>query len=95
MPQFPQPRIVVSKCLGFASCRFSGQSAPDRFVEKLRPTAELLPFCPEEAVGLTGERQPLKLKLSAQNTILFDPATSQDLFQNVISTSAAFLDSVC
>lgn len=94
MRQFPQPRIVVSKCLGFAACRFSGQSAPDRFVERLRPVAELVPFCPEEAIGLTGERQSLKLRLSTQGPLLVDPASGENLSDKVTSASKAFINSL-
>jgi uncharacterized protein YbbK (DUF523 family) len=28
-----RPQVVVSKCLGFAACRYNGQVIPDPFVE--------------------------------------------------------------
>ena len=37
-----KPIIVVSKCLGFAKCRYNGQVIPDKFVEKLKDHVEFI-----------------------------------------------------
>ena len=39
---FLKPRLVVSRCLGFAACRYNGVTIPDHFVERLAPWVDYL-----------------------------------------------------
>lgn len=61
METWPRPRIVVSKCLGFACCRWNGETISDPFTARLGAWAELEPVCPEMEIGL-GEVEDFLLK---------------------------------
>ncbi|MCW4033299.1 MAG: DUF523 domain-containing protein, partial [Candidatus Bathyarchaeota archaeon] len=58
MGDFPKPYVVVSKCLGFAQCRYNGLVISDDFVKKLRPFVNFNPICPEVEIGLGIPRNP-------------------------------------
>jgi len=42
-----RPRLFVSRCLGFARCRWNGEVINDEFVKKLEPLADIVHECPE------------------------------------------------
>ena len=56
-----KPRVVVSRCLGFAACRYNGQVLPCRTVQQLEPFVEFLPVCPEMEIGLGVPRNPVRV----------------------------------
>jgi len=63
MPESPVLRIGVSACLLGQMVRYDGghkQHAP--IVEILSQWAELIPVCPEVAIGLTVPREPIRLE---------------------------------
>ena len=43
---FPTPRLLVSRCLGFAACRYDGQILKNALVEQLQPFVAMVPVCP-------------------------------------------------
>ena len=49
---FAKPLLVVSRCLGFAACRYNGVSLPNEVVNRLLPFVEVLTPCPESDIGL-------------------------------------------
>ncbi len=81
---FPVPRVVVSKCLGFASCRYNGQTIRDRTVQLLEPFAEFIPVCPEVDIGLGIPRDPIRLiEEEGGCTCLYQPATGRDVSEEM------------
>ncbi len=79
MRTFAQPQVVVSKCLGFAACRYNGVSLPDPFVEQLRPYVTYLPVCPEVEIGLGVPRDPIRVVLVEDAPRLLQPSTGADM----------------
>jgi uncharacterized protein YbgA (DUF1722 family)/uncharacterized protein YbbK (DUF523 family) len=71
----PRPRIVVSKCLGFDTCRYNGATIEDPFVEKLGTFVDYEPVCPEVAIGLGIPRDPVRIVTDKDRRYLFQPAT--------------------
>lgn len=64
-----KPNIVVSKCLGFAHCRYNELVISDDSVKKLRPFVNFNPICPEVEIGLGIPRNPIRARaLSMDNT---------------------------
>ena len=59
--QFSKPTVVVSKCLGFDSCRYNGQMILVDFIEKMKPYVHFVPVCPEVAIGLGVPRDPIRI----------------------------------
>jgi uncharacterized protein YbbK (DUF523 family) len=51
-------KILVSACLLGTPCRYDGASKPSKEILRLREKYTLIPFCPEEAGGLTTPRLP-------------------------------------
>ncbi len=89
-----KPRIVVSKCLGLAHCRYDGSIIPDPIVAALREWVELIPVCPELELGLGAPRPPVRLVRVGRETRLVQPATGCDLTEAMRNFSQSFLDSL-
>lgn len=70
-----KPKIVVSRCLGFAKCRYNGQTIPDNFVESLKDYVEYTTVCPEVEIGLGIPRDPIRLIVEDGKIELYQPAT--------------------
>jgi uncharacterized protein YbgA (DUF1722 family)/uncharacterized protein YbbK (DUF523 family) len=89
--EFPRPRVVVSKCLGFAACRYNGQTIPDEFVASLEPHVDFLPVCPEVEIGLGVPRDPVRVVLLEGEPRLVQPATGRDVTEEMRAFAHAFL----
>lgn len=59
--QFPRPKILVSRCLGFAACRYDGQQLRSRIIDLLRDHVDFVDVCPEVEAGLGVPRSPIRL----------------------------------
>ncbi|HEU68041.1 MAG TPA: DUF523 domain-containing protein, partial [Candidatus Acetothermia bacterium] len=49
---FPRPRLVASRCLGFEHCRYDGSVISAPHVQALAGEVKFLTVCPEMAIGL-------------------------------------------
>lgn len=76
---FPTPKVVVSKCLGFESCRYNGQKLLDPVVQILSGHVEFITTCPEVEIGLGVPRNPVRLVKEKDTTILFQPASGNEV----------------
>ncbi|MBD3210240.1 DUF1722 domain-containing protein [Candidatus Micrarchaeota archaeon] len=85
---FRKPDVVISKCLGFGSCRYNGIALQDEFIEKLKKYVNFRPVCPEVEMGLGVPRYPIRMVLSDGKERLVQPATKRD----VTSKMNRFLD---
>ena len=74
---FPRPKILVSRCLGFAACRYDGQILKNTFVEQLQDHIDLITVCPETDCGLGIPRPPIRLCDSEQGLVVYQPATGR------------------
>ena len=89
-----KPKVVVSRCLGFAVCRWNGAAIENRFVKHLGKYVEYLTVCPECEIGLGVPRQPILMVQKGSGLALVQPATGADLTDKMISFSRDFLDSL-
>jgi uncharacterized protein YbgA (DUF1722 family)/uncharacterized protein YbbK (DUF523 family) len=92
--EFPKPKVVVSRCIEFDSCRYNGQMISSEFVKSLEPYVDFLPICPEVEIGLGVPRNSLRLVSSGDETRLVQPTTGRDVTPDMQSFAATFLDSV-
>jgi uncharacterized protein YbgA (DUF1722 family)/uncharacterized protein YbbK (DUF523 family) len=91
---FPQPRVVISKCLTFDKCRYNGEIIPDRFIDKIKPFVEFIPVCPEVEIGLGTPREPIRIvKIDGENT-LYQPATEKFFINEMVSFTNDYLESL-
>jgi uncharacterized protein YbgA (DUF1722 family)/uncharacterized protein YbbK (DUF523 family) len=86
-----KPKVVVSKCLGFAACRYDGGIISSDFVSLLRPYVEFLPVCPEVEMGLPVPREPIRIVREGSSARLLQPATGKDFTGRMKEFTASFL----
>ena len=79
MSQFTKPRVFVSKCLGFAHCRWNGLTIRDDFIDRLKPYVEFITTCPEVDIGLGVPRDPIRVVIQSGKLHLMQPATRADV----------------
>ena len=91
MRNFAKPRIVVSKCLEFAPCRYNGAMISDELVRRLKEHADFVPVCPEMEVGLGCPREVIRVVLVEKQPHLIQPATGRDVTQAMQQFAEAFL----
>ena len=88
---FPAPRLLVSRCLGFAACRYDGQILKNALVEQLQPFVEMVPVCPEADCGLGIPRAPIRLCESDGGLVVHQPATGRDVTAQLQATISSIL----
>ncbi len=76
---FPRPRVLISRCLGFAACRYNGQQLQSRVVEQLRDHVDFVDVCPEIEAGLGVPRSPIRLCLQDNAIKVWQPAESRNV----------------
>jgi len=89
-----KPHIVVSKCLGFAACRYDGGMKRCPLIEKLRGKAIFKPVCPETAIGLGIPRGRIRLVRRGEKIRLVQEATGKDITGRMTRFSRSFLRSL-
>ncbi|MBM3240852.1 DUF1722 domain-containing protein [Candidatus Poribacteria bacterium] len=94
MKEFAKPIVIVSKCLGFANCRYNGLTISDEFVDQLRSFVEFRPVCPELEIGLGVPRDPVRIVSVAGELKLMQPATNKDLTEPMLGFVHSFLTSL-
>ena len=94
MRSFVKPVVVVSKCLGFAHCRFNGLTISSHTVDKLKPHVDFKPVCPEVEIGLGVPRDPIRVVKEAGKLRLLQPATGNDVTGKMTEFAESFLGAV-
>ena len=94
MREFARPRIVSSKCIEFAACRYNGAMIPSPVVKLLMPYVDFLPVCPEVEVGLGVPRAPIRIVRRGKDLRLLQPASGKDLTREMTAFVDRFLDGV-
>lgn len=88
---FEKPRLVASRCLGFAACRWNGVTISVPFIQKLKPFVDFVTTCPELEIGLGVPRDPIRLVDSGKGSILAQPATGKIFTQKMKDRAEKFL----
>ncbi|MBV5317916.1 MAG: DUF523 and DUF1722 domain-containing protein [Desulfobulbaceae bacterium] len=89
--KFPVPKVLISRCLGFAACRYDGQILKNGFIEQLQPLVETITVCPETDCGLGIPRAPIRLCMAGDGVIVYQPATGRDVTEQIGGTIASVL----
>lgn len=90
-PSFEKPKVVISKCLDFAACRYNGQMIPYDLVKELSPFVEWVPVCPEVEIGLGVPRDPIRIVDSNGEARLVQPSTERDLTEPMLGFTDSYL----
>ncbi len=94
MRAFAKPKVVISKCLGFAPCRWNGAVIPDDLVESLKLHVTFHPVCPEVEIGLGVPREPIRIVNGGDKPRLVQPATGKDFSERMRRFTTSFLNSL-
>ncbi len=94
MRQFTKPRVVVSKCIEFESCRWNGLKISSEVVQSFMPFIDFRPVCPEYEIGLGIPRDPIRVVPVGDRLGLLQPATGRDVTGEMDAFARTFLDEV-
>ncbi len=83
MKKFPEPTVLVSRCLEFDSVRYDAKTIPSRIVKDLEPYVNYIKVCPEVEIGLGIPRDPIRIVKSAGEYRLIQPATGRDVTEEM------------
>lgn len=86
-----RPKVVVSRCLEFAPCRYNGLMISSPVVRRLRDYVDFVPVCPEAEMGLGVPRDPIRIAESGGSRRLLQPATGRDCTREMDNFSERFL----
>ena len=84
-------RIVISRCLGLAPCRYNGKMIDAPWIKELALKVELVSVCPEVEIGLGVPRKPINLFKSGKGVKVIQDGTSLDLSEEMVSFSQGYL----
>ncbi|WMW22396.1 DUF523 and DUF1722 domain-containing protein [Methanolobus mangrovi] len=90
MSGFPRPIIVISKCLGFAACRYDGEIIPFPLVRSMRAYVDFIDVCPECEIGLGVPREPISIILGDKKRLI-QAATGLDLTDKMEAFARSYL----
>ncbi len=94
MNKFLRPKVVVSKCIEFASCRYNGSMIASPIVLQLQNYVDFIPVCPEVEIGLGIPREAVRLVKSQDNITLLNSITGEDHTKAMIDFTDNFLTSL-
>ena len=78
MNKFPRPKVVVSKCIEFASCRYNGSTIASPIVLQLQNYVDFIPVCPEVEIGLGIPREAVRLVMTNSKIKLLNSSDSEN-----------------
>jgi len=94
MADFIKPKVFSSKCLGFAACRWNGETIPDKFIESLKPHVTFITECPEVKIGLGVPRDPIRIVSEKDKYRLQQLNTGKDVTSEMEKFSKDFVASL-
>ncbi|MDD4858406.1 MAG: DUF523 domain-containing protein, partial [Candidatus Krumholzibacteria bacterium] len=94
MGSLARPTVVVSKCLGFAACRYNGLGISSDFVKALMPDVDFVPVCAEVEIGLGVPREPIRVASGPNGLRLLQPSTGLDVTERMVRFARTFLESL-
>lgn len=92
MRKFSRPKIVVSKCLGFAACRWNGVAIDDDFVDLLKKYVDFIPVCAEFEIGLGVPREPVRVVRTKGEFKLVQPSTGLDCTEKMEAFAGKYMN---
>jgi len=94
MRSFARPKVVLSKCIEFAPCRYDGSMIPSDFVRALKLQVDFIPVCAEMEIGLGVPRDSIRIVSIKGEQRLVQPTTGLDVTEKMRNFSTHFLSSL-
>ncbi len=92
--EYAQPRLVLSRCLGFEECRYNGTIIENEFINHLKEYVDVVSVCPECGLGMSVPRSPIIVLKDAEQNRLYQPDTEKDLTEEMLAFSETYLGEV-
>jgi len=92
--KYPQPIVVISRCLGFDSCRWDGTIVSYDHIKTLRRYVKFIPVCPELEIGLGVPREPIYIIERNGQQQLIQPTTDKKLTRKMNTFANNYLKSL-
>jgi uncharacterized protein YbgA (DUF1722 family)/uncharacterized protein YbbK (DUF523 family) len=89
-----RPKVVVSRCIEHAACRYNGQMVKDELVAHLKDYVDFITVCPEADIGLGIPRDPIRIVTMGKETLLFQPGTGKEYSKEMNSYTEKFLSTL-
>ncbi len=87
-----KPRILVSACLGFCSCRYDGSVIKNDLVDLLSDYVEFVTVCPEMGIGLPAPREAIRVVTQKQERKLLGSYSGVDYTKDMETFVQTFMD---
>jgi len=94
MTKHPCPKIVISRCLEFDSCRYDGGIIKNQFINILSKYVDIVTVCPEVDIGMGIPRDPIRIVKSGAHLRLIQPTTGKDFTKEMKAFSTKYLNSL-
>lgn len=89
-----KPRIVISRCIEFAACRWNGMSIGSPEVRAMKRHLDFEPVCPEMEIGLGTPRKPVRVIAAEGGNRLVQSETGRDVTGDMRRFASGFLDAL-
>lgn len=93
MRKFEKPRIVISRCLGQAKCRYDGAMIHSDLIDGLAPYVDYVSVCPEVEIGLPVPREAMRIvrNEAGEDRMVFS-VSGVDKTEEMRGFASSFLD---
>ena len=92
--KFVKPKVVISKCLEFDTCRYDGQIINNQYVKKLKKFIDFQPICPEVEIGMGVPRKPIRIINDNGNISLHQSDTGIDFSSKMNQFSDKYISKI-
>lgn len=80
-----KPKVIISACLGFRSCRYNGLSINFPFLDRMAKHINFVQVCPEADCGMGVPRKTVRLVKEHEALKLLQPTTGKDWTEIITS----------
>ena len=87
-----KPKVIISRCLGFDSCRYNGAMITFDLLDIMKDKIEFITVCPELDIGLGVPRESLRLVKKNDNIDLVQPNSGRYLTEEMQKYSQEMLE---
>ncbi len=95
MEKYAKPRLFISNCLGFESCRYDGGIIRSEFVERLTKHIDIVRTCPEMRIGLGSPRDAMRqVKRPGDDLRLLSTLKGIDLTDQMRSFTSDYIETL-
>lgn len=89
-----KPKLIISKCLNSEKCRYDGQGYDDKIISLLREYVDIETVCPENAIGLSTPRDPIRIEKHNDEYKLIQLNSNLDYTHKMCEFAEEFLSGI-